>query len=144
MCIKLNKHVLWMYVYIDAPGSDPVIRSPAHYRWTTAPARRVVYRCVSNVICMYYDCMYVSMRREYWEYDICMYACMYYVRMYVCTLFSALFDALGGVSQVEYACIMNVCICTGSTNICMYAYIIYVCMYVHYSARYWRADRTPI
>ena len=35
---------------------------------------------------------------------------MYYVCMYVCTLFGALISALGDmdVSQVEYACIMNV------------------------------------
>ena len=31
------------------------------------------YMCVSNEKCLYYDCMYVSTRREYWEYDICMY-----------------------------------------------------------------------
>ena len=38
---------------------------------------QVEYACfgiyVYNVICMYFDCMYVSMRREYWAYYICMY-----------------------------------------------------------------------
>ena len=33
-----------------------------------ADRRNESYGCVSNIICMYYDCMYVSTRREYWEY----------------------------------------------------------------------------
>ena len=41
-------------------------------------ARCVVYRCVSNVICMIV-CI-ISTRREYWEYDICMYAGMHVQR----------------------------------------------------------------
>ena len=49
---------------------------------------------VSSWICIYYESMYTSTHREYWEYNICMYACMYacimYVCMYVCTLFGAL------------------------------------------------------
>ena len=37
---------------------------------------------------MYYDCMYVSTRREYWEYGICiMYACI----MYVCAAFEVFY-----------------------------------------------------
>ena len=43
---------------------------------------------------------------------VCIHVCMYYVCMYVCTLFGALIGALSDmdVSQVEYACIMKVCI----------------------------------
>ena len=51
------------------------------------------YGCVSSWICIYYESMYTSTRREYWEYYIgiyaCMYACTMYVCMYVCTLFGA-------------------------------------------------------
>ena len=61
--------------------------------------------------------MYISTSREYWEYNICMHACIMYVCMYVRysarrSLFGALIGVLGDmdVSQVEYACIINVCI----------------------------------
>ena len=61
------------------------------------------------------------------------------------SLFGALIGALGGidVSQVEYACIMNVCTCTyrraestGSTiyvgmHACIYVSCMYVCMYAN-------------
>ena len=77
-----------------------------------------------------------------------MYVCMYYVCMYVCTLLGTLIGVLGDmdVSQVEYACIIIVCIyrranSTGSTiyvcmHACMYVCIMYVCMYVLQSARH--------
>ena len=79
--------------------------------------------------------MYISTRRLYWEYYICMNACMYVCIMYVCmfvlqsarhsalrSLIGALIGALCAVdvSQVKYARIENVCIYrradyTGST-----------------------------
>ena len=79
--------------------------------------------------------MYISTRRLYWEYYICMNACMYVCIMYVCmfvlqsarhsalrSLIGALIGALCDVdmSQVKYARIENVCIYrradyTGST-----------------------------
>ena len=88
--------------------------------------------------------MYISTCRLYWEYYICMNACMYVYIMYVCmfalqsachsarrSLIGALIGALCAVdvSQVKYARIENVCIYrradyTGST--------IYVWRY-----RYW-------
>ena len=100
--------------------------------------------------------MYISMRRLYWDYYICMNACMYVCIMYVCmyvlqsarysarrSLFGALIGALGGiyVSQVEYACIVNVGIhvyrradsTRGTIYVCMhssYVCVMYVCMYV--------------
>ena len=71
---------------------------------------------------------------------VCMHACMNVLCMYVCTLFGALIGALGDmdVSQVEYACTMNVCTCiyrrsenTGSTiYVCMHAYMYVLCMCV--------------
>ena len=73
----------------------------------------------------------------------CMHVCMYYVSMYVLrSLFGALIGALGGiyVSQVEYACIINVGIhvyrradSTRYMYVCMhhmYVLCMYVCMYV--------------
>ena len=79
--------------------------------------------------------MYISTRRLYWEYYICMNACMYVCIIYVCmfvlqsarhsarrSLIGALIGALCGVavSQVKYARIENICIYgradyTGST-----------------------------
>ena len=54
---------------------------------------------------------------------------------YVCTLFGAPIDA-GGVSQVEYECIMNVCIYRRAAvlgalymYVCMHVLCMYVCMY---------------
>ena len=77
--------------------------------------------------------------------NVCLHICMYYVCVYVCMPFGAIFgapiairraDRRAGwfidVSQVEYACIMNVCIypraeSTGSTIIiCIYACMYYV------------------
>ena len=76
--------------------------------------------------------MYISTRRLYWEYYICMNACVYVCIMYVCifvlqsarhsarrSLIGALIGALC-VSQVKYARIENICIYgradyTGST-----------------------------
>ena len=95
--------------------------------------------------------MHTSTSREYWEYNICMYVCMHVCMYYVCmyvrysarrSLFGALIGVLGDmdVSQVEYACIINVCIyrradSTGSTiglYACTHAYVCmyYVCMHV--------------
>ena len=69
--------------------------------------------------------MYISTRRLYWEYYICMNACMYVCIMYVCmfvlqsarhsalrSLIGALIGALcgEGESLVKYAHIENVCI----------------------------------
>ena len=65
--------------------------------------------------------MYISTRRLYWEYYICMNACMYVCIMYVCmsvlqsARHSALRSLIGalcgvGVSQVKYARIENICI----------------------------------
>ena len=74
--------------------------------------------------------MYIWTRRLYWEYYICMNACMYVCIMYVCVfvlqsarrIIGALIGALCAVdvSQVKYARIENVCIYrradyTGST-----------------------------
>ena len=98
--------------------------------------------------------MYISTRRLYWEYYICMNACMYVCIMYVCmsvlqsarhsalrSLIGALIGALCGVGEslVKYAHIENVCIYrradyTGSAiYVCMHAIyvcIMYVCMFV--------------
>ena len=95
--------------------------------------------------------MYISTRRLYWEYSICMNACMYVCIMYVCvfvlqsarhsalrSLIGALIGALCAVdvSQVKYACIENVYIyrradSTGSAiYVCMHAYTYVLCMYV--------------
>ena len=73
----------------------------------------------------------VSTRRLYWEYYICMNACMYVCIMYACvfvlqsarrSLIGALIGALCGTDEslVKYAHIENVCIYrradyTGST-----------------------------
>ena len=98
--------------------------------------------------------MYISTRRLYWEYYICMNACMYVCIMYVCvsvlqsarhsarrSLIGALIGALCAVdvSQVKYAHIENVCIyrradyTRSAIYVCMHAYTyvlrIYVCLY---------------
>ena len=71
------------------------------------------------------------------------------------SVFGALIGALGDmdVSQVEYACIINVCIyrradSTGSTiyvcmHSCMYVLCMYVCMYFDRPAE-WRGDRRAV
>ena len=65
------------------------IGSPPGYRRADRRVDRRVewYRCLKldiDVIYIYYESMYTSTHREYWEYNICMYACMYACIMYVC------------------------------------------------------------
>ena len=48
--------------------------------------------------------------------------------MYVCTLFGAQIGVLGGVSQIEYACIMNVSLYRRAGV--LGALYMYVCMHV--------------
>ena len=101
------------------------------------------YRRVSSGICMYYDCMYVSTR---WEYYVCMHECIIYACiMYVC-IFVRYSARLGGgidVSQVIYACIMYVCMYairrTGGIDVSqvIYACIMIVSMHVSTRREYW-------
>ena len=73
----------------DRPASENLIQARASPRAAGARGPRGAGQPmqgfsidVSQMICMYYDCMYVSTRREYWEYGICiMYACI--ICMYV-------------------------------------------------------------
>ena len=79
--------------------------------------------------------MHISTRRLYWEYYICMNACIYECIMYVCvfvlqsarhsarrSLIGALIGALCAVdvSQVKYARIENVCIYV-TFGVCMHS-----------------------
>ena len=118
---------------------------------------QVEYACIMKV-CIYrraestgntiYVCMHACM------HVLCMYVCMYAIRRAIrISLFGALIGALGGmdVSQVEYACIMNVCIAYIDAlevlymyYTCMYYVCMYVCMYVCYSVHYSAPIGAPI
>ena len=95
--------------------------------------------------------MYISTRRLYWEYSICMNTCMYVCIMYVCVFvlqsarhsarrspIGALIGAMCAVDEslIKYARIENGCIyrradSTGSAiYVCMHAYTHVLCMYV--------------
>ena len=106
-CLKLDMHIIWKYVYIDAPGVLGVqymyvcmhvcmyyvlcimyyvcmyvctlFGEPIAIR--RADRRAGWYGCVSSWICMYYQCMYISTGSTIY---VCMHACMYVLCMYAC------------------------------------------------------------